>query len=355
MSIFKHPVSGVWYVDFVDARGKRTRRSTKTKDKDQAQRFEATLKLELWEVKASGKTDIVTFDKAALEYLKSIDHLRDQEAKKLHVRHWRSHFGSQDICSLTTDMIEAATPQTSAAQYGHGKPLTGASKNRYLATLSKILHDARKRGWLTAVPYIRKHSESKGREFYLTEAQAQSLLRQLGEGWMFDVCAFALNTGMRAGEILSLEWSQVNLERRIVSIHPSQAKSGHGRAVPLNEGAYNVLISRQKLHKRYVFTRRGSLVAQIDSKIFARAVKLAGLPKGITFHTLRHTWASFHAMAGTPLLTLQQLGGWRSLSMVNRYAHLAGEGLADYANNALISAQSGKPLKPRSHLKVVNG
>jgi len=81
MSIFKHPVSGVWYVDFIDPRGKRTRRSTKTKDKDQAQRFEAKLKVELWERKVSVEPVSVTFDEAALAYMKTIDHLRDQEPR----------------------------------------------------------------------------------------------------------------------------------------------------------------------------------------------------------------------------------------------------------------------------------
>jgi len=355
MSIFKHPVSGVWYVDFIDQSGKRTRRSTKTKDKEQAQRFEAKLKVELWERKVSNEPNAVTFDEAALAYMKTIDHLRDQDAKVLHVRHWRLHFGNKSICSLTTDEIENATPKTSAAKYGHGKPLSGAAKNRYLATLSKILNDAKKRGWIQSVPYIRRHAESKGRELYLTQSQAESLLTHMGDGWMFDVCAFALNTGMRASEILKLEWSQVNLDRRMISVTAAKSKSGHGRAVPLNDGAHNVLLRRKGLHKRYVFTSQGTVRNQVDSRTFKRACRLVGIPQEFTFHGLRHTWASWHAMAGTPLLTLQYLGGWRSLVMVNRYAHLAGEGLADYAANVLILPQEGKPLGSRKHLKVVNG
>ena len=53
-----------------------------------------------------------------------------------------------------------------------------------------------------------------------------------------------------------------------------------------------------------------------------------------TWHGLRHTWASWHVMAGTPLEVLQKLGGWADLKMVQKYAHLAPEYLAGYADNA---------------------
>ena len=48
---------------------------------------------------------------------------------------------------------------------------------------------------------------------------------------------------------------------------------------------------------------------------------------------LRHAWASWHVQAGTPLHVLQDLGGWASAEMVQRYAHLSAAHLADYANN----------------------
>jgi integrase len=60
------------------------------------------------------------------------------------------------------------------------------------------------------------------------------------------------------------------------------------------------------------------------------ACKRAGVP-GFRFHDLRHTWASWHAMAGTPLSVLQELGGWHSHEMVQRYAHLSPEHLANAA------------------------
>lgn len=56
----------------------------------------------------------------------------------------------------------------------------------------------------------------------------------------------------------------------------------------------------------------------------------AGL-EGFRWHDLRHTWASWHVQAGTPLAVLKELGGWSTLDMVMRYAHLAPEHLAEHA------------------------
>ena len=52
----------------------------------------------------------------------------------------------------------------------------------------------------------------------------------------------------------------------------------------------------------------------------------------LTWHDLRHTWASWHVQAGTPLPVLQELGGWQVLEMVLKYAHLASDHLAPYVD-----------------------
>lgn len=58
--------------------------------------------------------------------------------------------------------------------------------------------------------------------------------------------------------------------------------------------------------------------------------------RGFRFHDLRHTWASWHVQSGTPLFVLKELGGWRTLEMVKKYAHLAPEHLAQYANAVMF-------------------
>ena len=60
------------------------------------------------------------------------------------------------------------------------------------------------------------------------------------------------------------------------------------------------------------------------------ALERAGI-EDFRWHDLRHTWASWHVQNGTPLFALQELGGWETEKMVRRYAHLAAEHLAVYA------------------------
>lgn len=88
------------------------------------------------------------------------------------------------------------------------------------------------------------------------------------------------------------------------------------------------------IDSRYVFTYRELPVVRTTTKAWIKACQRAGIDAGFTFHDLRHTWASWHVMGGTPLSVLQTLGAWRSLDMVQRYAHLAPDFVAGYANNS---------------------
>lgn len=355
MPIFKHPKTGIFYIDFTLPGGERVKRSTGTKDKVAAQELHDQLRAEMWRVTKLGERRKYSFEEAAVEFLQANIGKRDYRSKVQHIRYWRDKFGGMSICSLTSETIRNAVPTHRRSRYGKAEPLTGATKNRYLATLSKLLNDCVKRGWLSVAPYIEKHGEAPVRESFMTREQAAALLQALPEGWMRDVCTFALATGMRAGEILSLEWAQVDVQRNLVSVLASKAKSGSSRPVPLNQDAMTVIKRRQGLHQQYVFARVAIKAAEVDREQFNRAAKAAGLPDGFRFHDLRHTWASWHAQAGTPLLTLQRLGGWKTLAMLNRYAHLSADDLMAYSGHVLISAHSDSLDSDRPALRVVSG
>lgn len=354
MPIFKHPKTGFYYLDITEPSGQRIRRSAGTKSKVEAQELHDKVRAEMWRIDKLNQRRTVTFDEAAVEFLKASAHQRDYRSKVQHVKYWREKFGGQSLRSLTTDAIAQALPTHRRSQYGEPKPLSGPTKNRYLATLSKMLNDAAKRGWLESVPYIQKYAEAPLRELFMTHAQAGVFLQALPAGWIRDTAEFALATGMRAGEILSLEWAHVNPDRRLASVLGSKAKSKSGRPVPLNDDAMRVIERRKGLHKQYVFARVNTMAAEVDRRYIRKAALAAGLPEGFRFHDLRHTWASWHAQAGTPLLTLQRLGGWKTLSMLNRYAHLSAEDLAIYSANGLISPHSTKFSQARPELKIVN-
>ncbi|MBT6523750.1 MAG: tyrosine-type recombinase/integrase, partial [Methylococcales bacterium] len=93
-----------------------------------------------------------------------------------------------------------------------------------------------------------------------------------------------------------------------------------------------VVLERRGIHPIYLFTFKGKRIKRAHTAAFKKALVRAGI-ENFRWHDLRHTWASWHVQNGTPLNVLQELGGWSSYEMVLRYAHLAPDHLADYANN----------------------
>jgi hypothetical protein len=72
------------------------------------------------------------------------------------------------------------------------------------------------------------------------------------------------------------------------------------------------------------------VVVQSDARAFACVFRASGVQ--FSAHDLRHVWATWHVMAGTPITELQELGAWKSELMVKRYAHFAPEQLRTAAN-----------------------
>ena len=101
----------------------------------------------------------------------------------------------------------------------------------------------------------------------------------------------------------------------------------------LSKEACRIINEQLGKHDVYVFVYDGHPVTRANNKAWCKALVRAGI-NDFRWHDLRHTWASNHVMAGTPLNVLKELGGWSDLSIVMRYAHLSSEHLASYADNA---------------------
>lgn len=113
---------------------------------------------------------------------------------------------------------------------------------------------------------------------------------------------------------------------------PTRPKRERPTGIPLSQAAVNVLSAQRGAHPDYVFVYRDKPVAKIKTAWMA-ALKRAEIDN-FTWHGLRHTWAAWYVMSGTPLNVLQKLGGWADIKMVQQYAHLAPEYLARFADNA---------------------
>ncbi len=132
-------------------------------------------------------------------------------------------------------------------------------------------------------------------------------------------------TGLRVNsEALTLKKADIDLRRRQLTVQAAYAKNGVTKTVPIHRDLVEPLRGQMERSKsEWVFVKRDGVTRLRDNvRAFMAACERARL-SGVTPHVLRHTFASWLAMAGTDLRTIQELGGWRSIQMVERYAHLS--------------------------------
>ena len=345
MPIRKDKESRFWWIDLRTPSGERIRRSAKTTDRKAAQEYHDRLKSDLWKQDKLGEKVERLFDEAAVQFLRAKKGQSDYDTKVRHIAYWRTVFGGKPISSLTSETIMDNLPTHFVRHGSKAQRVTSQStKNRYLATIRTMLNLATEMRWIPYSPMIKNFREPAVRVKFLTREQARAFIPAISQQWLRDICRFALATGARAGEILSLKWEHVDLGRATAWVDAGNAKSYTSRSVPLNSEAVAILESR-KGSLEFVFTRTpGRQLNAIDDRMIKRAFAKSGVTN-FRFHDLRHTWASWHVQSGTPLFVLKELGGWKTLEMVKKYAHLAPEHLTPYANAVMFwseRADSGK-------------
>ncbi len=332
MPIYKRQNSPIWWIDITTPSGQRVRRSTKTSVKKQAQEFHDKIKAQLWDTEVLAKPTERYFEEALLLFLKDGEGAKRLDTKKAHAIYFREKFGGRTLSSLTSDELIKSLPMYSKNGL---KRITPATQNRYRSSLLRILSLAYKSGWIEKIPFIPRNQEAKVRISWITKDQANLLIQGLNLEWMKQICSFALMTGARMSEILTLTWDKIHFEKRIAIVTNDKAKSGKSRSLPLNKDAIALLKSlyNMKSSEEYVFVRTSTRhkINDIDRRDFAQAAKKIDA-EHLHFHDLRHTWASWHVQAGTPLFTLKEMGGWETLEMVRKYAHLNADHMIDHAD-----------------------
>jgi integrase len=135
-----------------------------------------------------------------------------------------------------------------------------------------------------------------------------------------DVIRFALNTGLRTGEMFTLRWAQVDFEKSILNVFAP--KTQKTRAVPINSEARKVLEAWALGRKsEFVFYNLEAGKPLVDLKSgFGRACRKAEID-GVSWHTLRHTFASRLVNRGVDMVTVQQLLGHSAITVTMRYTH----------------------------------
>jgi len=333
-----------WWIDFTAQNGSRIRRSAGTKNKQEAQELHDRLKAESWRIKNTGAKPKRTWQETVIKWVTEHEHKRSIETDKFHLRWLHAHLGNVEIDKIDKAMLEKITE----AKKAEGS--SNATANRILSLIRAILNRAKNEWeWIDTVPNFRFLPEPKERIRWLTHEEAARLLNELPYHLRM-MARFALATGLREANVTGLRWSQVDLSRECAWIESHQAKAGKPIAVPLNADAMDVLKSQQGVNRDYVFTYKGNPVSKAGGNTWRKALKRAGIDD-FRWHDLRHTWASWHVQAGTPLNVLQELGGWASYDMVLRYAHLSSEHLKAHACNSVL--KTGDVIQLDEYRKVV--
>ncbi len=132
---------------------------------------------------------------------------------------------------------------------------------------------------------------------------------------------------MRRGEILNLQWEQIDLNRRLIHVQSNptfKTKQGKRRTLPLNEIAFQLVSNRVgRSPSPFVFTAGDKKTAESYlSHTFKKCARLAGLSEGLHFHSLRHTFASWLVQDGVSLYEVQKLLGHSNIAVTLVYSHI---------------------------------
>ena len=193
---------------------------------------------------------------------------------------------------------------------------------RDLAVLSSIVNHARREWGMriqNPVALVRKPSAPAGRDRVLSEAEEVRLLEELEprgrrNPYMQPLVIAAIETAMRRGELLTLQWEHIDLLRRVAFL--PMTKNGRQRYVPLSSRAVHVIESTGSPRPGRVFPIG---IAAMEAA-FSRAAQRAHL-HGLRFHDLRHTATSRIARRLPNVIELASVTGHESLQMLKRYFH----------------------------------
>lgn len=346
MSLYKRKGSPNWWIKLTH-NGKKIQRSSGTADKALAQEYHDRLKVELWEQEKLGRKPRRTWDEAVIRWIEETQHKATQHDDITQLRWLDVHFGGQYLDTINRDRIDDIKRARLRDK------VSNATVNRMLALVRAILRRAALEWeWIDRYPKVSLLKEPKLRIRWLHKKEAEKLINELPPH-LAKMARFSLETGLRQSNVTGLQWSQVDLERACAWIHPDQAKARRAIAVPLSEGAVRLLRGERGKHPDFVFTFRGKPVTQVNTKAWRSALKRAGI-ENFRWHDLRHTWASWHIQAGTPLHVLQELGGWETVDMVKRYAHLSSDHLKNYALEMFNDKRLVEEANKREVAKVYN-
>jgi len=210
-----------------------------------------------------------------------------------------------------------------------------STSRKVLILLGSMLKMALRQGWIAQVPAIELPKEKhKAYEWIRTDDEIRTFLVRASEHrypGLLQLYATAVYTGLRAGELFGLRWEDIDFEHGLITVQRSYnqpTKSSRIRRVPLPHALKPMLLAwSERCHSpTWVFpSERGTMQTpgpKVSNDLFHKVREAAGLER-MTFHALRHTFASQYMLKGGDIYRLQKILGHSSVKVTERYAHLS--------------------------------
>jgi integrase len=321
-----------WWYDFRCNIHKTRHRASlrEARTKAQAEQAEANKRLECFGA-AYGQTQKQTprlsefIDKTYMTWAKT--NKKSWRDDELICNAIKAHFKAKRLAEISPMDVERFKKVRHETPTRHEEARSPATVNRELTILSRVMALAVEAGHISENPCrrVRRFKEDNARVRFLDEDEESRLMKQIGGRELLrSVVIFALNTGLRRGEIFGLRWSEVDWSRNF--IHVINTKTGKSRIIPLNDATRDVLRQQQKKSQSefvFVSPRTGARLRNLRNG-FGKACEDAKV-FNFHFHDLRHTFASRLADAGVDAFTIAELMGHSTLEMTKRYTHMTDE------------------------------
>lgn len=245
---------------------------------------------------------------------------------------WKDKIGSYALADITPALVVNTRSKLSQEITHRGQERAPATVNCYMAVLSHVFTTAIKEwNWIetNTLQKVSKMKEPRGRTRFLSEEERAKLLAACCHSrhpYLYLVVVLCLSTGARKMEILGLKWKDVDMERKVITLH--ETKNGERRLLPLAGHALELMQEHAKtidIKGGLVFPAKNAHEKSKPASIrtaWEKALKQAEI-SDFRFHDLRHSAASCLAMNGASMAEIAELLGHKTLNMVKRYAHLS--------------------------------
>jgi len=328
---------GKWLVDIVfehaDGRHERVRKVSPVNTKRGAEEYERQVRARLLEPRLHNQKEIPTFKQFVQDRWWPTYPTAAQNRhttileKECHLRVHLMPF----FANLRLDAINKETLLRFLATLTRDKKVSAKRAKNVMGTLRTILSSAVEWDVIASHPKFPRIKVSEASFDFYTREESDALLAKARSNEERALLMFALHTGARAGELIAIEWSDIDWHNRLVVFRRSRSrgvtgptKSGKERKVPLTSALEAALRDMRHLKGPLVFCNADGSplsVYQLHERLWG-AQRRAGLRK-IRWHDLRHSFASQLIMAGTPIRQVQEWLGHSTIMMTMRYSHLA--------------------------------